>query len=121
MRSLGRRALLRFLALAPFLRSAGLAAFEPAPRLSPAQRRLASFGGRLVASDPAAAEELERFAVWTARSTGADDVDAVCATLLADACIAAELRRGLVHRVDGWLLARSEASACVYLYRLARR
>jgi hypothetical protein len=108
------------LALAPFLGSAGVAAPEPPPRLSPAQRRLAAFGGRLVASDPAAAEELERFAVWTARSTGADDVDAVCAALLADARIAAELRRGVVHRVDGWLLARSEASACVYLHRLAR-
>ena len=114
MRPVGRRALFRILVLVPFLRAA-MAGPVPAPRLSGAQRRLAAFGGRLAVSDPVVAEKLYRFALREAGTA-----DGVCRALLDDARIAAELRRGLVHRVDGWLLARSEASACVYLHRLAR-
>jgi hypothetical protein len=116
---LARRSLLRLLALSPLLGAAGATSSAGASRLSPASRRLAALGRRLSESDPAAAEALYRFAALRVSATAiAGAADDVCAPLLAKAHVAAELRQGLVHRLDGWLLSRSEAGACVYLHRL---
>ena len=123
---LTRRSLLRLLALAPLLRAAAPATIAGGAGLPVAYRRLAAVGKRLVRSDPADAESLYRFAMGEVSRSGrrlpgdASGADTVCAVLLAHPRVAAELRGGLVHRVDGWLLSRSEAGACVYLYRLAR-
>jgi hypothetical protein len=127
MPDLGRRSLLRLLALAPFLRSAAHASRASGAKLSPLHRRLAEFGRRLSESDPDTADALHRLAARHASAIGmrhsADGgrIDALGADLLANARVAAELRRGFVHRIDGWVLSRSEASLCVYLHRLARR
>ena len=94
--------------------------------LTPSDRRIAELGARLARSDPAAAGRLVRsvdteLPGWL-RLTGARRrARVVRQRLLAPARVAADLDRGEVMSIDGWLLARSEVAAAAYLHGLRQR
>ena len=96
------------------------------PPLTPLQKRLAALGALLETTDPDAAERLAAFVHGEAARLGFDArrIEAMgdlCASLLDEARVRGEFRDGHLQSVDGWILARSEAGACVYLHRLIRR
>jgi hypothetical protein len=98
---------------------------ESLPAPTPRQRRLAALGERLEMSDPGMAARLSGFVNGEAIRTGLDPgqletADRVCSVLLEKTRVRAEFTQGLVQKLDGWVLARSEAGACVYLHRLIR-
>jgi hypothetical protein len=95
------------------------------PQLTPVHRRLAALGGRLEKADPGAAARLSAFVRGEAIRVGLDAhqveaADRLCAMLLDATRVRTEFRNGHLQHADGWILARSEAGACVYLHRLFR-
>ncbi len=95
------------------------------PSLTPVHRRLAALGERLETADPAAAARLAEFVNDEAMRTGFDAgsvkaADRLCAVLLDETRVRTEFRNGHLQHVDGWILARSEAGACLCLHRLMR-
>jgi hypothetical protein len=97
------------------------AALRKRPALTPVQARLAAFGARLEATDRDAADRLFAFACqasglhagWPNSPAGA------CAALLDETRVRCEFHLGQTQSIDGWMLARSEAAACVFLHRVS--
>ena len=97
------------------------AALTERPTLTPVQAHLAAFGARLEAANRDTADRLFAYARqasghYTRRPSSPDDA---CAALLEEARVRREFRSGQTQSVDGWMLARSEAAACVFLHRFS--
>jgi hypothetical protein len=94
--------------------------------LTESDRLIASVAGPYTARDPRAARRIARWAEAQLpasrrpRSAGASAA-LVRTHLLRPTRIAEELARDDVMMLDGWVLARSEAAAAIYLHALASR
>jgi hypothetical protein len=120
---IGRRALLRVLALASTWAVAAVS-WRADAALSVSDRRLAALGGRLRASDPARARELvglvEGRLRWVPVHLTAGTRAALVRTWLLDPVrIRREFAADDVVAVDGWILSRTEVAVCAYLDALA--
>ena len=125
--AMNRRSLLRLLmdaaavCLVASCRASGARAIlTERPPLTPAQARLAAFGARLEAADPDTADRLFALACDTSRRhagwlSGPNDA---CTALLEETRVRQDFYAGQTQSIDGWMLARSEAAACVFLHRL---
>ncbi|MBW2274337.1 MAG: hypothetical protein JRG96_13780 [Deltaproteobacteria bacterium] len=96
-----------------------------APRLTESDRLIASVAGPYAARHPDSASRITRWAeaqLPPARRPRTAQASAalVRAHLLQPARIARELARDEVMVLDGWVLARSEGAAAVYLHALTR-
>jgi hypothetical protein len=116
-----RRVLTLFTAVVPALLGFAARTASATTHLTAGDRRLAALGARLRARDPILAATLAREAeaVLGPPVGRADAARRTRATLLAPARVRADLAEGATALADGWLLARSEAAACVHLSRLA--
>lgn len=95
------------------------------PCLTPTQRRLAALGERLEVTSPDAVDRLFEFVSREAARYGFDvtrmeEAGRLCSFLLSETRVHKDFRNGHLQVVDGWILARSEAGAGVYLHRLMR-
>lgn len=125
-RSFLRSLLLSLAAFAAFPGSGRAARDARSPRaLPPADRAIAALAVGFQHSQPAAAARIARSVAaelpprvrWFASPE--QKARQARAQLLAGARVAAELARGDVALLDGWVLARSEAALAVYLRDLA--
>lgn len=95
------------------------------PGLSESDRLIASLGRKLAEDDPETAARLarlvaERMPALDALASAEERARAVRQQLLVGSRLAAEFDAGDVIVIDGWMLARSEATAAVYLDLLVR-
>ena len=104
-------------------RASGPGAMSDLPAV-PGSPMLANLGASLAATDPAAARRLGHYALREARRLGIDLANArgvahLSGELLAAARVRLDFAHGRLETIDGWMLARSEAAACVILHRMS--
>jgi len=126
-----RRLLLRLLVFIPTLAlpgskvGANVAGPSPTP-LCEEELRIAALGRRIVERDPELARELLRFtesqlSLRIRLARPAIRVGLARADLLDPQRLGRDFERGEVVRVDGWVLARTEAGVAVYASSLGTR
>lgn len=100
-------------------------AADDAPAIPDAPQELAALGALLTTTDPAAAARLLAYARAEAAVHGIDlaragTVPHLCRALLDGARVREDFIEGRLEAVAGWMLARSEAAACVVLHRASQ-